>query len=144
MAKLKEKDVVDHLIRNWDTYFKEEELYFYKKEYTVTDYWRADILAYVWAPYPHNPERLYRVPVYIEVKYNNNYRDLIYELEKGLEFINRKSHDPNFPRYLAAIVDDTVDEITLEYIKKNKIPCYIYQIENEDLTTLKISMLNYE
>lgn len=144
MAKLKEKDIVDHLIRNWDTYFKDDELYFYKKEYTVIpDYWRADILAYVWAPHPYDPERQYKVPIFIEVKYNNNYRDLIYELEKGLEFINRKSHNPDFPHYLVVIVDNTIDEVTLEYIKKNKIPVYMYTIEDEDLTTFKISMLDY-
>lgn len=140
MTKLKEKDIIDHLIRNWDTYFKNEELYFHKKEYTVTDYWRADILAYIWATHPYAPERQYRVPVFIEVKYNNNYRDLIYELEKGLEFVNRKSHNPDFPRYLAVIVDNTIDETSLEYIKKNKIPMYMYTIENEDLTTLSISL----
>lgn len=140
MAKLKEKDVVDYIVRNWDTLFKDEELFFYKTEYKVTDYWRADILAYVKLPSPNNPSAIYRAPVYIEVKFDNNYRDLIYELEKGLKFIHHPSRDPNYPRYLAVIVDDTIDEVTLEYIRKNNIPCYMYTMENNDLTTLSISM----
>lgn len=139
MGKLKERDIVDHLVRNWDTYFKTEELFFYKTEYTVTDNWRADILAYVWAPYPRNPEIDYRIPVFIEVKYNN-FRDLIFELEKGLEFINRKSHNPDYPRYLAVIANDAIDQITKDYILKNNIPLYIYSMEDEDLLTLSISM----
>lgn len=140
MAKLKEKDVVDYIVRNWDTLFKDEELFFYKTEYKVTDNWRADILAYVKLPSPDNPKYIYRAPVYIEVKFDHNYRDLIYELEKGLNYIHRKDRDPNYPRYLAVIVDDTIDATTLEYIKSNQIPCYMYTIENEDLTTLNISM----
>lgn len=143
MGKLKEKDIVDYLIRNWDTYFKNEELYFYKKEYSVTDYWRADMLCYVWGPHPKAPDRQYKIPIFVEVKYNNNYRDLIYELEKGLEFINRKNHNPDFPQYLAVIVDDQIDPVSLEYIKKNNIPIYMYTIEEEDLTTLKLSMYAY-
>lgn len=140
MAKLKEKDVVDYIVRNWDALFKNEELFFYKAEYKVTDSWRVDILAYVKLPSPDNPEYIYRAPVYIEVKFDNNYRDLIYELEKGLNYIHRKDRDPNYPRYLAVIVDNTIDPTTLDYITNNQIPCYMYTIENDDLTTLSISM----
>lgn len=140
MGKLKEKDVVDYLIRNWDVLFGGEELYFYKAEFRVTDNWRADVLAYVNLPCPDNPNAIYRAPVYMEVKYNNNYRDLIYELEKGLNYINHPSKNPDYPRYLAVIVDDTIDSTSLEYIKNNKIPCYMYTMQDEDLTTLSISM----
>lgn len=142
MATLKEKDIVDHLIRNWNTYFKNEELHFYKTEYTVTSDWRTDILAYVISQHPYNIERTYKVPIFIEVKYNN-FRDLVYELEKGLAFINRKNNNPDFPRYLAVIVNDTIDEVTLAYIKEKNIPIYMYSVDNEDLTTFKVSMFDY-
>lgn len=140
MSTLKEKDVVDYIVRNWEVLFKAEELHFYKREMKITDSWRVDIMAYVLTPHPEVPDKLHKTPVYIEVKFNHNDRDLIFELEKGLRYIHRSDRDPKYPRYLAVIVDDTIDSVSLEYIKKNNIPCYMYTIENDDLTTMKIQM----
>lgn len=143
MPKLKENDIVDYIIKNWDTLFKDEELYFFRKEFKVTDTWRVDLLAYVLIPNPDHPHLMHKAPVYIEVKFNHNDRDLIFELEKGLRYVHRSDRDPKYPRYLAVIADDSLDDISLEYIKKNNIPLYIYTLENDDLTTLKLSMYSY-
>ena len=87
---IKEKDVVDYLYDNWSKFFPE--LIGCRKEYTFRDS-RVDILS----SFPvdlyelgiREEDDMFRyinAAVFVEVKYNNNDRDLLFELQKHINF----------------------------------------------------------
>ena len=150
MAKITEKDVVNYLIANWERLFNREDMYVdgkpffhHSKEYRVTPLWRCDMLNYIEMPHPKDESLIFKSPVYTEVKYNHNGRDLVYELQKGLNFVNRNCYK-DFPRSIAVIADDTLDATTLRYIKDNNILFYQYDFDSFDLDTLTIRKVDIE
>ncbi len=142
-SSLKEEHIVNYLIKNWDRYFSEEELFYHSKEYIVTPKWRVDLLCYINMPHPLDESIVFRAPVYTEVKYKN-YRDLVYEIQKAQQYINRPTNDKRYPKYLALILHKDTDETTLKYVKDNSIPCYVYDFQDNDLSTLEIYSLYTE
>ena len=66
-----------------------------------------------------------------------------YELQKGLNFVNRNCYK-DFPRSIAVIADDTLDATTLRYIKDNNILFYQYDFDSFDLDTLTIRKVDIE
>lgn len=138
MSRLKEKDVIKHIIDNWETIFQEE-MFFHKKEQKVDKYWRCDLIAYRKQVFKG---RNVKSPIYIEVKYNKNHRDLLYELSKGLSFINRETMKA-VPRYLCVFIEDaSLDSVTETFLKENNITYYVFNIKNDDLETLDIECVN--
>lgn len=117
-------------------------LKFHSKEYSAMVNWRCDLLCYIETDDVLYPKRKYKQAVYTEVKYNNNARDLINELSKGLYYINTRG-TKEYPRSLCVISDNTLDQVTIDFIKTNHILHYVYTIENDDLSTLKINKINY-
>lgn len=130
---LKEKDIVDYIVLNWSKYFNGN-MFFYKKEHRVTPKWRCDILGYKFEIVDNNK---IKVPIYIEVKYNNNHRDLIYEFAKGKDILNNRKSKYN--NYLMLIIDrKSLDNTIVNYLEENKITYYVYELENDDLNTLTL------
>ena len=134
---LKEKDIVEHLIQYGEQYFSfpemfylEQPIHLYKKEFQVTPEWRCDLLNYI-------QQGTYRHPVYTEIKYKDNKRDLLYELHKGLYYIKTRGTE-KYPRSLCVISDEIKEIETLRFIKENNILFYEYQVNDNDIYSFKI------
>lgn len=145
---MKEIDIVQYLIKNWPKlFFKEKMMYqdypveFYCKEYKATDNWRCDLLTFIRIDDQLHPGRKYRMPIYTEVKFNNNGRDLLLELSKGLQYVQTRGTE-YYPRHLCVIADDTLDQVTIDFIKNNGILFYQYSIKDDDITTFEIHKIN--
>ena len=87
MTKIKEKDIVRKIVSSWDSYFPE--LNFRKTEFKFRNS-RIDIFADFEVDREafglrSSPFKL-MAPVFFEVKWNSEMRDLIYELQKQIEF----------------------------------------------------------
>ena len=142
---LKEKDIVDHLCNNWTTYFPE--LIGCKKEYTLRDS-RVDILSsypidlYEYGIRDENDKLRYiNAAVFIEVKYNNNHRDLLYELQKHINFRDWYINMGKAYCFIV-VISDNYDDDMIDFMEDNDIIMYKYEIQDEDLNTFKIEELN--
>ena len=142
---LKEKDIVDHLCNNWTTYFPE--LIGCKKEYTLRDS-RVDILSsypidlYEYGIRDENDKLRYiNAAVFIEVKYNNNHRDLLYELQKHINFRDWYINMGKAYCFIA-VISDNYDDNMIDFMEDNDIIMYKYEIQDEDLNTFKIEEFN--
>lgn len=134
IAILKEKDIIKYLIDNWENFFKED-MFFHKKECKVDRSWRCDLIAYRKQLFE---DKEIKSPIYIEVKYNNNHRDLLYELSKGLFFLSRPAIKTR-PRHLCVFIEDkSLDKTIEEFMKEKRITYYIFSLKNDDLNTLQI------
>lgn len=141
MYELKEKDIVNHLYNNWNKYFPD--FVGCKKEYTIRDS-RIDILSsyktdlYKIGIRPENDIcRFINAAVFAEVKYNNNDRDLMYELQKHIQFRNRYIECGKSYCYIM-VISDGFDQYMLNFMRENDIITYQYSIEDNDLETFKI------
>ena len=141
MKTLKEKDIVNYLCDNWNKYFPD--LIGCRKEFTIRDS-RVDILSSkktdLYALGIRSEEDLYRyinAAVFVEVKYNENNRDLIYELQKHIEF---RDWYINYGKAYCIImtISDEYDQYMTKFIRNNKIIAYKYSIEDDNLDTFKI------
>lgn len=141
---LKEKDIVKQITKNWDNYFPE--LKFCKTEYKLKNF-RVDILA----DFPANLKELgirekdfYCKPaVFFEVKYNSNMRDLIFELQKQIQFRNwyiniAKSF------CIICVLSDEFDDDMVKFMQDNSIIMYKYMIKEKDIKTLTIEEFKYK
>lgn len=142
---LKEKDIVDHLCNNWTTYFPE--LIGCKKEYTLRDS-RVDILSsypidlYEYGIRDENDKLRYiNAAVFIEVKYNNNHRDLLYELQKHINFRDWYINMGKAYCFIV-VISDNYDDDMIDFMEDNDIIMYKYEIQDEDLNTFKIEEFN--
>lgn len=148
--KLKEKDIVKHLKDNWNKYFPD--LIGCKLEVPIRNS-RVDILS----SYPvdlyelglRNEDDIVRyinAAVFVEIKYNSNMRDLLYELQKHINF---REQYVNFGKAwcFIMVISDEFDYEMVKFMEDNNIIMYKYSIEDEDLSTFKIeeySMKNIE
>ena len=139
---IKEKDIVKKLKDNWNNYFPE--LIGCKLEYTLKDS-RVDILSSV----PVNFKELglrdhdyyCNSPVFFEVKYNSNMRDLMFELQK---LITHRDFYINYGKAFCVIcvISDEFDEYMVEFMETNNILMYKLSLEDEDIDTLIIEEYN--
>ena len=88
MTKLKEKDIVNHITSNWNSYFPDID--FWKTEYSLRNF-RVDIAASMKVNLKDLSIRdkdtiIERAPIFFEVKYNSNMRDLMFEIQKQIAF----------------------------------------------------------
>lgn len=138
---IKEKDVVNYLYDNWSKFFPE--LIGCRKEYTFRDS-RVDILS----SFPvdlyelgiREEDDMFRyinAAVFVEVKYNNNDRDLLFELQKHINF--RDWYINKGRAYCdIMVISDSFDKDMVKFMRDNDIIMYKYTIENEDLNTMKM------
>lgn len=139
---LKEKDIVNHLCDNWTEYFPD--LLGCKKEYTFRDS-RVDILS----SYPvdlyeygiredeNDKLRYINAAVFIEVKFNNNHRDLLYELQKHINFRNWYATIGKAYCFIV-VISDYYDIDMIDFMEDNDIIMYKYEIQNNDLNTFTL------
>lgn len=136
---LKEKDIVDHITKNWSTYF--EGTNFCKTEFSLKDF-RVDILA----SFPANlkdlgirDEDYFTHPsIFFEVKWRSEMRDLIYELKKQIAFRDW------YIKYgkafcMICVISDEFDSHMVDFMVENNISMFKIDIEENDLSTLTIS-----
>lgn len=142
--KLKEKHIVDYLCKNWEKYFPE--FIGYKKEFTIRNS-RVDILSTC-------PTDLYKLgirseddncryinaSVLIEVKYSNNQRDLLFELQKHIKFRDWLIEYGKSYCYIAIVLNE-LDNYIINFAKDNDILIYKYIIYDDDLSTFKIEKM---
>lgn len=142
---LKEKDIAKHLKDNWNTYFPD--LVGCKLEVPIRNS-RVDILS----SYPvdlyelglkkeDDILRYANAAVFVEIKYNSNMRDLLYELQKHINFRNWYV---NFGKAwcFIMVISDEFDYEMVKFMEDNNIIMYKYSIEDEDLSTFKIEEYN--
>lgn len=135
---LKEKDIVKQVVDNWGHYFPD--LRFCKTEYSLRNF-RVDILASFKANLKDlglREEDYYCSPaVFVEVKYNSNMRDLIYELQKQIQFRDWYINIGKAFCMICVLLDD-FDEDMVKFMENNSILMYKYEIDNDDISTLSI------
>jgi hypothetical protein len=133
-----EKQIVDAIVKNWDEFFEEEQIKFFRREKSPVSWWRADLWGVVDMPLEHM--EAYRASIFFEVKYQSPARDLIYEVKKGLDLLATISN----PNYIAVISDDFSDPTIYDFLKANGIHMWRIDIENDDINTLKLTYYNPE
>lgn len=140
---LKEKDIINHLYDNWHVYFPE--LIGCKKEYTFRNS-RVDIFSscpvdlYEFGIRDENDKfRYINASVFVEVKYNNNDRDLLFELQKHVNFRDWYIKYGKSFCYIV-VISDNFDKDMVKFMRENDIIMYQYSIENNDLSTFKIDL----
>lgn len=140
--ELKEKDIVKHIVDNWDKFFPD--LRYCKTEHSLQNF-RIDILADFEANLKdlgiREEDYFCRPSVFFEVKYNSNMRDLLFELQKQINFRNRYINI-NKAFCMICTISDDYDSDMIEFMEDNSITMYKYEIENNDLSTLKMKEYN--
>lgn len=141
---LKEKDIVKQIIKKWNNYFPE--LNFCKTEYTLRNF-RVDILADFHANLKdfgiRNEDYYCKPAVFFEVKYNSNMRDLIFELQKQIQFRNWYINTAK-GFCLICVLSDEYDEDMVKFMQDNSIIMYKYFIKEKDIETLTIEEFKYK
>ena len=142
MTILKEKDIVKQVVDNWDKYFPD--LHFCKTEYSLRNF-RVDILADFAANLKdlglRETDYNCRPAVFVEVKYNSNMRDLIFELQKQIQFRNWYINCGKAFCMICVLSDD-YDIDMVKFMEDNAIIMYKYEIEDDDISTLTIKEYN--
>lgn len=135
MGELKEKDIVNHIIQNWDNLF-EEEVKFCKKEATLLEDYRCDIVGYIQPKGTTNYAS--RSNLLFECKYQSNSRDLIYELTKAISLRERIKGKETI---ISVISDNFDDPHIRKFILENDIHMWQIHMENEKLETLSLEYI---
>jgi hypothetical protein len=142
LTTLKEKDIVKQVVDNWGHYFPD--LRFCKTEYTLRNF-RVDILADFKANLKdlgiREEDYFCNPAVFIEVKFNSNMRDLIFELQKQIQFRDW------YIKYgkafcMICVLSDEYDLDMVKFMEDNSIIMYKYEIEDNDIETLSIKEYN--
>lgn len=142
MTKLKEKDIVNYIKSNWDKYFLD--LKFYKTEFSLRDF-RVDIAAQLTANLKdlkiREEDYIYNVPVFFEVKYNSEMRDLMFELQKQIKF--RNFYINNGKCFcMICVISDEFNHHMVQFMENNNIEMFKINIEDDNLETMTITEYN--
>lgn len=142
---LKEKDIANHLKENWNTYFPE--LIGCKLEVPIRNS-RVDILSSVPVDLfelgiksENDKFRFINAAVFVEIKYNSNMRDLLYELQKHISFRDWYVNVGKAWCFIM-VISDEFDYEMVKFMEDNNIMMYKYTFENDDLSTFKIEEYN--
>jgi hypothetical protein len=149
-----ERQIVNHIIKNWDSLF-EEGIKYQGREKEWIRGWRNDITSYVemelgeeygYLEKPHN----FKAPIFIEVKYKSDSRDLLYELKKALTAVSRfkpKTVDGKeyfaHPAYIGVISDDFSDEYIYDFIVSHGIHMWQIKMDDDDIETLRLNYIEH-
>lgn len=141
MTQIKEKDIVDRITKNFNSYFPK--LKFHKKEFSLRNF-RVDISSSLEVDLKniHKKRDSYitKIPVFFEVKYNSDMRDLLFELEKQISF--RDWYTKIAKCFcIICVISDKFEPTMIQYMKENNIYMFKSTIKNDDITTLKIEKL---
>lgn len=138
MAKLKEKDIVNHIADNWDKFFPE--LKKPRREYVFRDS-RVDLFT----AYDINLKELglrdvdtkAEAATFMEVKYNSNMRDLMFEVQKLLDF---RDWYINYGRAFCVVctISDEYDFHMAKFFDEKGVIMYKINMKDEDLETMTI------
>lgn len=143
MSKLKEKDIVNKIVGSWENYFPD--LSFVKTEYSFRDF-RVDIFAdfevdrEAFNLSPSNYKL--RAPVFFEVKYNSEMRDLIYELQKQIHFRDFYTNIAGNLAFICVISDKFDDQTMVDFMIQNQIYMYKIDIKDDNIDTLMLTEIN--
>lgn len=139
MKELKEKDIVEYIVNNWDKFF--EGTKFIKTEFTLRDF-RVDIFA----SFPVDlkdlglREKSYPVKasIFFEVKWKSTMRDLLFELKKQIAF---RDWYINYGKAYCEIcvISDEYDKHMVDFMVENEITMFKIDIKDNDLSTMTIS-----
>lgn len=142
MTLYKEKDIVRYIENNWDKYFPE--LKFWKTEYSLRDF-RIDISA----SFDANLKELgvrdddcnANCPVFFEVKYNSEMRDLMFELQKQIKF---RDFYINYGKAfcMICVISDKYDDHMVKFMEDNNITMFKIDIIEDDIRTMTITEYN--
>ena len=142
MTALKEKDIVNQITSNFNNYFPE--LIGCRTEYKFRDS-RIDIFSSLRVNFKElglrEKDYFCNSPVFFEVKYNSNMRDLMFELQKLIKFRNWY-YDYGKAFAVICVISDEYDEYMVEFMEANNVLMYKINIENDDLTTLTLEEYN--
>jgi len=147
--KLLEKDIVKYIIRNWTNLF-DNNIKLYRTEVRWLNDYQCDITAYTEIilnkEYGYSKPYKYNAPIFIEVKFNKNDRDLIYEIKKALIAVKRIGLDRperlnvlRNPAYIGVISNDFSDEYIYNFLIENNIHMWQINMTNNDINTLKLT-----
>lgn len=78
-----------------------------------------------------------KAAVFVEVKYNNNDRDLMFEIQKHINFRDWYIECGKSFCYIV-VISDNFDNNMAKFLHDNEVIMYKYNIENEDLNTFTI------
>lgn len=140
MTKYKEKDIVTKIVSSWEEYFPD--LSFVKTEFAFRDF-RVDIFAdfevdrQAFNMQPSDCKL--KAPVFFEVKWNSEMRDLIYELQKQIRFRNFYTNIAGNLAVICVISDKFEDQAMIDFMIENQIYMYRIDIENDDINTLTLT-----
>lgn len=145
MTKLKEKDIVKKIVDSWEEYFPD--LSFVKTEFAFRDF-RVDIFA----DFEVDREAFglrpsdYRLkaPIFFEVKYNSEMRDLIYELQKQIRFRDFYTNIAGNLAIICVISDKFEDQTMIDFMIQNQIYMYQINIKDDDIDTLTLTEFNQD
>ena len=145
---LSEKEIVNHIIKNWDKFFEKDNIKFQKTEWQALENYRADIMAYIdldlkdigW----REESEMYRTLVILECKYQSESRDLIYELEKAKYiqwYLDERSNYPH-PVFIGVISDDFSDKAIYDYLIENNIHMWKINIKDDNIETMTLRYID--
>lgn len=138
MTKYKEKDIVKHIVQNWDNFFPD--LTFRRTELKMRDF-RVDIFASFYANLKdlgvRDQDYWCHPSVFFEVKYNSNMRDLMFELQKQINFRNWYVGETKAMCVINVISDDYNADM-VKFMQENNIYMFKISMEDDDIETLKI------
>lgn len=139
MANLKEKDIVNHIVSNFDKYFPD--IKFWRTEFSMRDF-RVDIVANNLVDLKdlniREESYICNTPVFFEVKYNSNMRDLLFELQKQINF---RDWYINYGKCfcMICVISDEFDHHMVRFMEQHNIPMFKINMKDEDLDTLTLS-----
>lgn len=142
MSKIKEKDIVKKIVDNWEDYFPT--LRFWRTEYRFRNF-RVDIAAdfevdrelYGLKPSPY----VLRAPVFFETKYESEMRDLVFELEKQIQFRDFYTNVAGNLAYVC-VISDRFDPDMTKYMIDHDIKMFKINIVDDDIDTLTLTEYN--
>ena len=136
MTKHKEKHIVKQIVNNWDKYFPD--LKFYKTEWSFRNF-RVDIAAGFDIDLQEigksDVPRGCHVPVLFEVKYNSEARDLLFEMQKQLEFANYYNKNN---MCVICVISDEFDISMQKFLIDNDILMFKISMIDDDIETLEL------
>lgn len=141
MSKLKEKNIVNHIVSNWNNFFPDID--FWKTEYSLRDF-RVDIAATFEANLKdigvRDTDYICRPTVFFEVKYNSTMRDLIFELQKQIAFRDWYIRSGCF--CMICVISDEFNQHMVKFMEDNNIEMFKINISDDNLETMTIKEYN--
>lgn len=129
--KIKEKDISDFLRDSWEYYFNPDVCQLYKTDKSFFKGWRPDFVGKNDSYFENT------VPIFIELKYKSNCRDLLYEVQKAIDV-----RDKGYDVIIAVLSDQYNDETIRNFLLNNNVILLKYEFMTLSKDSFKIKQLN--